>query len=127
MVLVIVAALVYAVTSYGPWNERMEPRATPTVHIITPSESPTVPVGITSVAQLVGDWSDPKANWTVHFKADGSFVEDFEGVAGFRSGTYKLQHDRVFLVGGEGDVDTGQIIGDTVVFRLGTLTRVAGQ
>lgn len=102
------------------------PTAEPTVHIITPSTSPTVPSSIKTAADVVGTWSDPKAQWTVHFAANGNYVEDFEGVSGFRNGTYKVHNDRVFLVGADGEADTGQITGETIVFQLGTLTRVGG-
>ena len=72
---------------------------------------------------IVGDWSDDKAKWTVHFKDDGTFVEDFDGISDFRAGEYTVVGDTVSLIGGDGNTDKGTIEGSTIKFNLGTLTR----
>lgn len=72
---------------------------------------------------IVGDWSDDKANWTVHFKDDGTFVEDFDGISDFRTGDYTVVDDTVSLVGGDGITNKGTMDGSSITFDLGTLTR----
>ena len=86
----------------------------------TPSSTPSSD----GTVELTGDWHDTDAKWTVHFKADGTFVEDFEGINDFRVGTYNVDGDTVSLIGDDGNTDKGAITGETLVFRLGTLTRV---
>lgn len=89
----------------------------------TPSADPSTPS--TPTAQnLAGDWHDTAAKWTMHFHEDGTFVEDFQGVTDFRVGTYKLEGKTLSLIGDDGNTDEGTVTGDTLVFRLGTLTRV---
>jgi len=89
-----------------------------------PSPSATVTAPSTSpAAQLVGDWHDTAAQWTVHFKDDGTFVEDFQGITEFRVGKYTSTDTTVSLIGDDGNTDKGTITGKTLVFRLGTLTR----
>jgi hypothetical protein len=85
----------------------------------TPSE-PAVPE---TADDLVGDWADPDAQWTVHFKDDGTYVEDFQGVTDFRVGTYEISDGTVSLIGDDGNTDKGAVEGDTLVFKLGTLAR----
>jgi len=106
----------------GRWNGRVHGTdPTPTATATTaPSGTPT------TAADLVGDWTDPQAEWTVHFKSDGTYVQDFQGVKDFLSGTYKLDGDQVQLISGEGDADLGKVQGTSLVFRLGTLTRATG-
>jgi hypothetical protein len=77
----------------------------------------------TKASDLVGDWSDSEAEWTVHFREDGTYSSDYQGVKDFLSGTYKLVDGEVQLISGEGDTDLGKVAGDTLVFKLGTLTR----
>ena len=96
----------------------------PPVHITEPSYSPAVPQGPKTVADFVGTWSDPKANWTVRFAANGTFSSDYQGVRDFRSGRFEVHNNRLDLIGGDGDVDSGRINGNVVEFRLGTLARV---
>ncbi len=84
------------------------------------SATPTTPAAL----DLTGNWHAPAAQWTVHFHQDGTYVEDFQGVTNFRVGTYKLEGDTVSLIGDDGDTDKGTVTGDTLVFRLGTLTRI---
>lgn len=73
---------------------------------------------------LVGDWHDTDAQWTMHFHKDGTFVEDFQGHTDFRVGTYKRDGDTISLIGDDGNTDKGTVKGDTLVFRLGTLTKI---
>jgi hypothetical protein len=94
------------------------------------TESPSVTEGpISSVVpetavDLVGDWEDPDAKWIVHFRTDGTYVEDFEGIKDFRVGRYTLEDGTVTLKGDDGNTDTGEVQGPTLVFKLGTLERV---
>ena len=105
----------------GRWTGRVGPEPTTTATAtVAPSGTPT------KTSDLVGDWSDAKADWTVHFKQDGTYVSDYDGVKGFLSGTYKLDGTQVQLISGEGDADLGTVQGDTLVFKLGTLTRSTG-
>lgn len=73
---------------------------------------------------IVGDWTAKEAEWTVHFKSDGTFVEDFQGFEDFRVGRFTVKGDEVTLVGGDGYSDAGTITDDgRLKFKLGTLTR----
>lgn len=74
-------------------------------------------------ADLVGTWSDTEAQWTVHFNEDGTFVEDYQGIADFRVGTYAVDGETVSLKGDDGNTTTGSIVGVTLAFKLGTLIR----
>ena len=87
--------------------------------------SPTTPATPTIAAaqDLVGNWHDTAARWTVHFHKDGTYVEDFQGVTDFRVGTYKLEGDTISLIGDDGNTDKGTVKSGTLVFRLGTLTK----
>lgn len=96
------------------------PSATPTTATAT---TPTTPAMISTAADLVGDWQDAKVPWVVHFRDDGTYSEDYQGLEDFRVGTYEVSGPEVSLIGGDGDTDKGSIEGDTVVFKLGTLTR----
>ena len=89
----------------------------------TPSADPSTS-STPKAGDLTGDWHDTKAQWTVHFHQDGTYVEDFQGLTNFRVGTYKVDGDTVSLIGDDGDTDKGTVTGDTLVFRLGTLTRI---
>ncbi len=77
----------------------------------------------TDKADLIGDWADAKAQWTVHFNEDGTFVEDFQGIVDFRVGTYELSGETVSLIGDDGNTTTGTVTGVTLVFTFGTLIR----
>lgn len=83
----------------------------------------TTPATISVAADLVGDWQDVEAEWTVHFKDDGTYVEDFKGIKGFRVGEYTVDGDEVSLIGGDGNTDKGAVEGESLKFNLGTLTR----
>lgn len=74
-------------------------------------------------AALVGSWRDDDADWTVHFAADGSFTEDFEGHADFRRGSYRVEDGIVYLDGDDGETNEGELAGETIAFKLGTLER----
>jgi len=110
----------FTLTACGTKDTPSEPTSTATS---TASPAPTTPATISSAADLVGDWEDVDAQWTVHFKDDGTFVEDFEGVKDFRVGEYTIEGDEVSLVGGDGNTEKGSVEGQTVKFNLGTLTR----
>lgn len=73
---------------------------------------------------LVGSWRADDANWTVHFAADGTFTEDFEGNVDFRRGTYRVEDGIVFLEGDDGQTTEGELAGETINFKLGMLERL---
>ena len=75
-------------------------------------------------AEIAGSWHDEHVNWTVHFSDDGTFSEDFQGNVEMRTGTFTVQDGVVTLEGGDGNNNSGTIKGDTIEFRLGTLTRM---
>ena len=77
-----------------------------------------------AAADLVGDWEDPAEKWTVHFRDDGTYVEDYQGVKDFRVGEYSIDGSTVKLEGDDGNTDEGTVEGETLVFKLGTLERV---
>ena len=103
--------------------------AKPTAAVTTTAEptvttptitTPSVPA---TAADLVGDWQDVKAEWTVHFKDDGTYVEDFQGSVDFRVGKYAISEGVVSLIGDDGNADKGAVEGQSLAFNLGTLTR----
>lgn len=98
--------------------------AKPTAAVTTTAEptatTPSVPA---TAADLVGDWQDVKAQWTVHFKDDGTFVEDFQGLTDFRVGKYAISEGVITLIGDDGNADKGAVEGQSLAFKLGTLTR----
>lgn len=100
---------------------------TPSETASTSAASPS-PVATKAVpeaaADLVGDWEDPKEKWIVHFRDDGTYVEDYQGVKDFRVGEYSVDGDTVKLEGDDGNTDEGTVEGETLVFNLGTLERV---
>ncbi|AXT85555.1 hypothetical protein C6I20_10370 [Aeromicrobium sp. A1-2] len=91
-----------------------------------PTSTPTVSVDPSTDAaiNLRGDWEDTKAEWVVHFHEDGTYVEDYQGLEDFRVGKYSVEGSTVSLIGDDGNTDKGTIKGDTLVFKLGTLTRL---
>ena len=91
-----------------------------TTTVPTVTTTPSVPV---TAADLVGDWQDVKAEWTVHFKADGTYAEDFQGMTDFRVGKYAISEGVVSLIGDDGNTDKGAVEGQAMAFELGTLTR----
>lgn len=99
---------------------------TPTVAATTtPATTPaaTTPSTVSAAADLVGDWQDPKVPWVVHFKNDGTFAEDYQGLTDFRVGKYDVAGTTITLTGDDGASDKGAIQGKSLVFKLGTLTR----
>lgn len=114
------AAALSALSGCGTNGAGSTPDPTPGDGTTITAAPTTEPAGSTD---LTGDWNAPEANWIVHFNADGTFVEDFEGVTDFRVGTYKVDGDTVSLIGDDGNTDKGMITGETLVFKLGTLTR----
>ena len=111
-------------TSCGTYTGSSDDEATPSE---TASSSTPSPVATNSVpevaADLVGDWEDPDEKWTVHFRDDGTYVEDYQGVKDFRVGEYAIDGDTVKLEGDDGNTDEGTVEGETLVFKLGTLER----
>lgn len=89
----------------------------------TTEPTPTTPPVPASAKDLVGDWQDVKAKWLVHFKDDGTYVEDFEGITDFRVGTYTVTDGVVSLIGDDGNTDKGAVEDQALKFKLGTLTR----
>lgn len=94
----------------------------------TPAEpttaAPSATVGSQDPAgSIAGTWRSEAADWTVHFADDGTFVEDFEGNKEFRRGTYSVEGAVVQLEGDDGNGSSGDLSGDTIVFKLGTLER----
>ncbi|MGA8987933.1 hypothetical protein [Aeromicrobium sp.] len=87
----------------------------------TATETADPPAG---AADLRGDWEDPKADWVVHFNDDGTYAEDYQGLENFRVGKYAVDGTTVSLIGDDGNTDKGTIKGETLVFNLGTLTRL---
>jgi hypothetical protein len=115
-----------ALLGLGGCGKSDSPEDTPTTSEST-SSSPTTPTSEPTkdaASELVGDWHDVKAKWVVHFHDDGTYVEDFEGVTDFRVGKFAVDGSTVSLIGDDGNPDKGTIEGDTLVFKLGTLTRM---
>ena len=120
------AILLTALTACGPLggdeSDDPSPSASP-----SESSSPSAPAtnaAPEAAADLVGDWEDPDEKWTVHFRDDGTYVEDYQGVKDFRVGEYSLDGGTVKLEGADGNSDEGTVEGETLVFKLGTLERV---
>ena len=107
--------------TYTGSSDDATPSETATSSTPSPSATNATPQ---EPADLVGDWEDPKEDWTVHFRDDGTYVEDYQGVKDFRVGEYSVDGDTVRLEGDDGNTDEGTIEGETLVFKLGTLERV---
>jgi hypothetical protein len=107
--------------TYTGSSDDATPSETATSSTPSPSATNATPE---EPADLVGDWEDPKEDWTVHFRDDGTYVEDYQGVKDFRVGEYSVDGDTVRLEGDDGNTDEGTIEGETLVFKLGTLERV---
>ena len=120
------ALLLAALAGCGTYTGSTDDGATPseTASSSTPSPSATTDTLPEEEADLIGDWEDPKEEWTVHFRDDGTYVEDYQGVKDFRVGEYTVDGDTVTLEGDDGNTDEGTIEGETLVFKLGTLERV---
>jgi hypothetical protein len=104
-----------------------DPADKPTTSQTATTDSPSTPPAdptTDAASELVGDWHDVDAKWVVHFHDDGTYVEDFDGVTDFRVGTYTVDGSTVSLIGDDGNTDKGTVEGETLVFKLGTLTRM---
>ena len=117
---VLLAALAACGTVGG---ESDDPSPSKSASSSTPSPSATNAVP-EAAADLVGDWEDPDEKWTVHFRDDGTYVEDYQGVEDFRVGEYTIDGGTVKLEGDDGNTDEGTVEDETLVFKLGTLERV---
>ena len=116
--------LLAALAACGPFGgESEDPTPSAPASSSTPSPSPTNAVPEVDT-DLVGDWEDPDEKWTVHFREDGTYVEDYQGVKDFRVGEYTIDGDTVKLEGDDGNTDEGTVEGETLMFKLGTLERV---
>ena len=113
-----------ALVGLGGCGKSDDPKDPPATSKTTTTATPTTPEPSDAASELVGDWHDVDAKWVVHFHADGTYVEDFEGVTDFRVGTYAVDGSTVSLIGDDGNTDKGTIEGETLVFKLGTLTRM---
>ncbi|AWB92938.1 hypothetical protein C3E78_12390 [Aeromicrobium chenweiae] len=96
--------------------------STPTPPITT--EAPSVDPEADGAAALRGDWEIPSEDYVLHLIEDGTFVQDYQGIEDFRTGKWSVDGTKISLVGDDGDTDEGTISGDTLVFQLGTATRV---
>lgn len=122
----VTAIVALALLGLGACGKGNDPADKPASSETTTTGSPTTPTTeptSDAASGLVGDWHDVEAKWVVHFHEDGTYVEDFEGVTDFRVGTYAVDGSKVSLIGDDGNTDTGKIEGETLVFKLGTLTR----
>ena len=97
--------------------------ATPTATSTTSTATAPGASTPSTAADLVGDWHDKAAQWTMHFHKDGTFIEDFQGLKDFRVGRYTFDGRTISLIGDDGNTDEGTVQGDTLVFKLGTLTK----
>lgn len=115
------AALMLGLAACADPDDTGSTDSTPTATATTSAAPSSVPTSVPD--DVVGTWRSDEADWTVHFKADGTFSEDFEGNKDFRTGTYLLDGQKVILEGGDGESNEGTRDGNTIVFRLGTLER----
>lgn len=107
-----------------PGSDSDDPTPAPTTATTTSAApTPTVAPTISSAADLVGDWESKEAQWIVHFKSDGTFVADFQGLEDFLVGKYQLNGTELSLIGDDGTTDKGTVKGQSLIFRLGTLIR----
>jgi hypothetical protein len=123
----VTAIIGLALLGLGACGKSDDPKDSPATTETTTTGSPSTPTSdptSDAASALVGDWHDVEAKWVVHFHKDGTFVEDFEGVTDFRVGTYTVDGSTVSLIGDDGNTDPGKIEGETLVFKLGTLTRM---
>ncbi|MCW2747986.1 MAG: hypothetical protein JWP10_1128 [Nocardioidaceae bacterium] len=126
LVIAAFGVLLSALVLSGCNNDSQSVSDDPTTEVTT---APTTPAsseptaGEITAETIVGDWEAPDVEWVMHFKSDGTFVEDFEGVTDFRTGNFKVDGSTVTLEGGDGENDSGKIEGETLIFTLGTLKR----
>jgi hypothetical protein len=123
-----VAFLLATLTACSPFGGESDDPTPSASASASESASPSAPAtnaAPEAAADLVGDWEDPDEKWTVHFRDDGTYVEDYQGVKDFRVGEYTVENGKVMLEGDDGNTDEGAIEGETLVFKLGTLERKA--
>lgn len=119
------AFLLVALTACSPFGgESDDPTPSASASESSSPSAPATNAAPEAAADLVGDWEDPDEKWIVHFRDDGTFVEDYQGVKDFRVGEYTVENGKVMLGGDDGNTDEGEIEGETLVFKLGTLERV---
>lgn len=99
------------------------PEASATTAPVT-SQAPSVDPDTAGAIALRGDWEIPSEDYVLHLIEDGTFIQDYQGVKDFRTGKYTVKGDTISLVGDDGDTDKGKIVGETLVFELGTATRI---
>ncbi len=107
----------------GCVRDETPPAADRTIATTKPTTPTTTETTAAAAVELTGDWRDAKADWTVHFAEDGTFVEDYQGIEEFRRGSYSVDGETVTLEGDDGNPSTGTLSGNTIVFKLGTLKR----
>ncbi|MFI5425565.1 Atu4866 domain-containing protein [Aeromicrobium sp. UC242_57] len=108
-------------------DDASDPLTSPTSATTTPpvtSQAPSVDPTEEAAVALRGDWEITSEDYVLHLIEDGTFIEDFEGVKDFRVGKYSVDGDTISLVGDDGNTDEGKIVDDTLVFTLGTATRI---
>ncbi|MCW2830999.1 MAG: hypothetical protein JWP31_1691 [Aeromicrobium sp.] len=98
------------------------PTPTPTPAIST--QAPAVDPDTDGAVAVRGDWRIAAEDYVLHLIEDGTFVEDFMGIEDFRTGKYNVKGSTISLVGDDGNTDKGKIVDETLVFTLGTATRV---
>jgi len=96
----------------------------PSTPSATISEAPDVDPADPAAVALRGDWQIPSEDYVLHLVEDGTFVEDFQGVLDFRTGKYSVDGDTISLIGDDGNTDEGTVVDETLVFTLGTATRL---
>lgn len=88
------------------------------------SQAPSVDPDAEGAVALRGDWEIPAEDYVLHLIEDGTFIQDFQGIKDFRTGKYSVKGETISLIGDDGDTDEGKIVDDTLVFDLGTATRI---
>jgi hypothetical protein len=106
-----------------PEGSSPSPSASATAEPSESASSPAQGEDPATAADLAGTWRDDEADWTVTFKSDGTFTEDYQGVPDFRTGDYEVTDGVVELMGGDGNTTRGTVKDGTLVFRLGTLVK----
>lgn len=128
-VTVATAAIVVAMTALSACgsDDAPAPVTSPETSATTPpitSQAPSVDPTTEGAIALRGDWEIPAEDYVLHLIEDGTFIQDYQGVKDFRTGKYSVKGDTISLVGDDGDTDEGKIVDDTLVFTLGTATRI---
>lgn len=128
-VTVATAAILAAMTALSACgsDDAPAPVTSPETSATTPpitSQAPSVDPNTEGAVALRGDWEIPAEDYVLHLIEDGTFIQDYQGVKDFRTGKYSVKGDTISLVGDDGDTDEGKIVDDTLVFELGTATRI---